>query len=237
MAKSQYLYGLEASTGETKSGSYVALRRGLRLSVLLFGLSWATPGLALEPSADERLLELVAANDLQGLRGYLQQTSVAADIGSSALLLAVEQDNEDIAGLLLAQGIQADGAVLAAASAQNMLALVKVLLNDTAFLNGVDADGMTALMQAALYGHEEMVAVLLAAGAKVNLQEPVAGYSALILASAHGYGGIVRRLLKAGADLHALTDEGHSALDWARSREGTPAFDEVVAYLLEAGAD
>jgi ankyrin repeat protein len=99
-------------------------------------------------------------------------------------------------------------------------------------VNERDAAGWTPLIRAAVYGWTESVAVLLGAGADVEVRDEE-GWTALIWASALGDDGVVERLLRAGADREARTKAGATALWWAARN----CHALVVETLLEAGAE
>ena len=104
----------------------------------------------------------------------------------------------------------------------------------------------TVLMNAASYGHSEIVEVLLAQGAHVNA-EANDGRTALMAAAKDNDFEIVRILLEKGADVNAADNDGRTALMWVvRKRmssyeELSPYLQksrkEIVEILLENGAD
>ena len=87
------------------------------------------------------------------------------------------------------------------AARQGELRKVRRLLSHGVNVNGVNANGGTALMYAAVGGHEPVVALLLSHGADVNAQGST-GWGALMLASAKGHVQVVQCLLDAGADVN-----------------------------------
>ena len=80
--------------------------------------------------------------------------------------------------------------------------------------------GETPLQRAAENGHLEIVKMLLAAGAKTDIQNSF-GETALMLASKRGYTDIVKALLKAGADFNIKNKCGGTAETMARRMEQT----------------
>ncbi|KAG2489257.1 hypothetical protein HYH03_012277 [Edaphochlamys debaryana] len=76
-------------------------------------------------------------------------------------------------------------------------------------------DGETPLCVAAESGHTDVVKALLEAGA--NTEATCRGHTPLHLATRGGHAGAVRALLAAGARREALTTDGQTALDLARS--------------------
>jgi ankyrin repeat protein len=91
------------------------------------------------------------------------------------------------------------------------------------------SNGTTGLMKAAHSGREEVVKLLLAAGADPNRRDNTNGVSALILAASSGHVAIASLLLRSGADPAGLPDDaGRSPLLYA-SRRGHA---ELVELLL-----
>jgi ankyrin repeat protein len=88
------------------------------------------------------------------------------------------------------------------------------------------------LEAAAHYGNEEVVRMLLHAGANVNAQGGYYG-NALQAAARYGRVNLVRILLGAGADVNAQGRVHDTALESATQR----GHDEVTKILLAAGAD
>lgn len=93
-------------------------------------------------------------------------------------------------------------------------------------------DGTTAAFMAAQEGHDDVIILLLQAGAKPDLKRKD-GFSPLLISSIEGQTMVVQVLVKAGADANQVTGDGSSALLLA-SQTG---FTEVVITLLRAGAD
>ncbi|MCX6858204.1 MAG: ankyrin repeat domain-containing protein [Verrucomicrobia bacterium] len=98
-------------------------------------------------------------------------------------------------------------------------------------LNAVQADGTTALHWAAYHDKVDIVAQLIAAGAKADVANRY-GITPLLLACQNGNESIVRALLKAGADANVEQSGDETALMIA-SRTGRPG---AVQALLEHGA-
>jgi len=92
--------------------------------------------------------------------------------------------------------------------------------------------GVTPLALACLNGNEQLVELLLAAGADANAPER-GGETALMTASRTGKPGAVKVLLAHGADVNAHERRGQTALMWAAAEGNT----EVVRLLIAAGAD
>ena len=89
-------------------------------------------------------------------------------------------------------------ALLSAAKVGNADTVKSLLASRNADVNGVDADGNTALIEAARFGHDEVVTALLIAKADVNRKNRD-GKTALMLAAEGGHDEVVRLLTQANA--------------------------------------
>ena len=89
-------------------------------------------------------------------------------------------------------------ALLVAARTGNADTVRSLLTSRNVDVNGVDADGNTALIEAARFGHDDVVAALLIAKADVNVKNRD-GKSALMLAAEGGHDEVVRLLTQANA--------------------------------------
>lgn len=117
---------------------------------------------------------------------------------------------------------------LMAAAQWKQLPVVKFFLEKGACTRPVEqATGRTALMYGCLSGSPRCVALLLRAGAEVNVSDSL-GMTPLMMAAATGKKRMVEHLLKAGADADTRDENGLSALDWAKRWNRT----RVVDYLL-----
>ena len=106
------------------------------------------------------------------------------------------------------------------------------LLASHADVNGVQADGATALHWAVYWDEGRTVEALVAAGANVNAANDH-GVTPLALAAQNRNDVIVHRLLAAGANPNATVSTGESVLMTA-ARAGNP---DVVKALLARGAE
>jgi hypothetical protein len=122
--------------------------------------------------------------------------------------------------------------VLVNAAARDELGKVKELLAAGLDVNILDADtDTTALMEAVDNGNQEMVVVLLNAGADVNAKNKFGG-TALLMLREQATDEIVRTLITAGAKVNVKDAEGNTPLMIAASLGNAP----VLQALLEAGA-
>ena len=115
--------------------------------------------------------------------------------------------------------------------------LCRFLLENGANLDATDKEGKTALHWAAMSGENDVLRLLIRCGSNVNRHDHYGSYTALHLAvacSAHNSAiETVDILLAAGADIHACTRWGTTALISAAIRGHQP----LVEHLLSCGAD
>jgi TonB family protein len=96
----------------------------------------------------------------------------------------------------------------------------ELLADPTVNIDGVDRNGWTALMYAARGEMPELVAMLIHAGATLDLQNED-GETALIIAVREGRVEAARQLLMAGAKLDLRDRKDRTARDWAVERKKT----------------
>ena len=195
-------------------------RRGMVLTVVVL----ATVLLAgAVPAADSPLLDATKRGDEAAVRSLLAEgadPNVAQGDGLTALHLAAQVGNLEIAELLLAGGAKVEAQTriggytpLHLASQGAHGAVVSVLLAAGANAGAVTTTtGVTPLHLAAkaMYG-EDAVKALLEHGAPVNAQESSAGQTALMFAASHGRTASVRELLSHRADPAISTEVGRCA--------------------------
>ena len=143
----------------------------------------------------------VAAADKPAVNYLLEQgpelETRTKDKGSTALLLAVEKGNLDIARLLLEKGADIHAkrtddwkdSTLTLACSNGDEAMVKLLLNGGADVNSSNRRG-PAIVLAAEKGHTGVVKLLLAMGAKVTVKD-WEGFTPRQVASRGGHEGVV----------------------------------------------
>lgn len=93
--------------------------------------------------------------------------------------------------------------------------LVDMLLRHGANPSLGTFEQQTPLIIAAHHDYAEIVQLLIAAGADVNVAETRYGFTALSSAAREGHGHVVGLLLDAGADTRARIKDGRSALQLA----------------------
>ena len=96
------------------------------------------------------------------------------------------------------------------------LAGVQAELDKGADLNAKDESGYTPLYGAVEKGHKEVVELLIAAGADVNVKDGEWGETPLHLAADKGHKEVAELLITAGADVNAKDGGGDTPLDAAR---------------------
>lgn len=124
--------------------------------------------------------------------------------------------------------------VLALATKENFVVIVKLLVAAGVDLDYQDDQGETALHLAARFGHTECAEALLSGPgeqkASTELPEKSFGWTPLFTACADGQLGIVRLLIAVGADLERLDASGWTAKEHAALR-GHIAIAEALAEV------
>jgi uncharacterized protein len=159
-----------------------------------------------QADALDRFFFAVRRDDEGALRQWLElgmDPNLINESFTPAIVLALQQDSLKAAALLLQSP--------------------KIKLEAT------NLQGETALMIAAIRGHQDLVQAMLAKGAQVNRT----GWTALHYAASGGHSGIIRLLLEAHAYIDAESPNGSTPLMMA-AQYGSP---ESVKLLLEEGAD
>ena len=221
-------------------------RRGMVLTVVVL----ATVLLAgAVPAADSPLLDATKRGDEAAVRSLLAEgadPNVAQGDGLTALHLAAQVGNLEIAELLLAGGAKVEAQTriggytpLHLASQGAHGAVVSVLLAAGANAGAVTTTtGVTPLHLAAkAMDGEDAVKALLEHGAPVNAQESSAGQTALMFAASHGRTASVRELLSHRADPAISTEVVDALKRMVVDKEAQERFREALTEIREsAGA-
>ena len=191
-------------------------------------------------SAD--LLDAVRRGDHRAVRELLQNhadVNAAQPDGSTALVLAADRDDAEVAGLLVRAGANVNAAneygatALSVACTRGNIAMIKILLEAKADPNAALLSGETPLMTAVDKGNADAARALVEHGANVNLKESRGGQTALMWAVANKHPEIVKLLVEHGADVRARSKGDFTPLLFAAQQGDV----ESGRTLLGAGAD
>jgi ankyrin repeat protein len=179
-----------------------------------------------------------------GVAALLRDAAAELDVlnheGLTPLGIACACGNWRMARFLLERGAKAEiagatPALLAAAgSEEDDPAGVLLLLKHKAKVDGRNAQGRSALHEAALAGHDEVLSALLAAGADVQARD-TQGRTPLLDAARGGSLSALETLLDAGADVGLRDGDGNSALALASMAPSPSA--ALLRRLLDLGID
>lgn len=159
--------------------------------------------------------------------------------GGAALLLAIQEENYDVAAVLISQGADinketyAGERVLSLAVKRNALSIVRLLCDQEHIdINAADKNGVTALMHAADYADKSfdptVLNFLLSSGAATELSDSE-GCTALLRAAKGTSCFALEKLIQGGADILAMDASGCCAMMLA-AKHGNSS---VLEYLLE----
>ena len=192
------------------------------------------------------LLETAGRSDEEEVVKALLQSGADVNArnkyGWTAWMLAVKNGHAELLPILRQAGAIERGAKeaeLIARAEIGDLNGVQALIQGGADVNVRDESGSTALIEAARWGHAEVVKSLAGAGADVNADNdgsvsPGGSGTALMVAASMGNVDLVRLLIELGADVNRRDDnDGLTALMWAI--DGVSL--EVVRLLIQSGAD
>jgi uncharacterized protein len=140
-----------------------------------------------------------------------------------------------VVSVLLAASAHAQTVDLTGAVISGTVQDVRAALDSGADVNAHQGDtGMTPLIAAAKY-NQEVIALLLAAGADANAKDTQYDATALMWAAyTANIPEVITMLLRAGADIQARDNRGMTTLMWAATHNLNP---EVMNRLLLSGAD
>ena len=116
------------------------------------------------------------------------------------------------------------------------VAAVRALLTAGEDVNAAQGDGMTALHWASRRGENEMVRMLLAAGANVRATTRLGNYTPLLLASQGGHAAAIDALVAAGADVKGTTAAGVTTLMLASASGQVAAVKALIAHGADVNA-
>jgi ankyrin repeat protein len=163
---------------------------------------------------DKRWLQTAIDGDIATMHKMLDHLdndiNCVDEWGSTALMLACYHDHTSCVRMLLDEGANIDlqdhrGVTCLMETSWNCnIELVHMLLHADVppNVNIVDDRGYSAITQAAEEGFDEVVVLLIEAGAGVNVRDKHYRASALMYAAAQGHLTVVRMLHAAGADLN-----------------------------------
>jgi len=243
------LLAAKADVNQTNGGGATALdwaaARGQLDNVRLLLEKGASPG-----AIDEGFVAAAENCQLDVMRALLEKGARLKEVGSRALLAASgstgfvdDQRRSETVKFLLSQGVDVNAkdkegfTPLILASDRNRPSVVQTLLDGNADVNakcdcsGYLSGGWTALMIASREGRADIVRMLVAKHAVVDLRNN-AGRTALAAAAGKGDAEVARILLDDGADPNARDDDGKTPLKYATA-EGNL---DVVRLLVQRGA-
>ena len=167
---------------------------------------------------------------------YLHVIEELSVTGTEKFADAYKQSNINFIKLLLAkaEGNKNPGQILRELCSEPARKGLAEALLSTGFVN-VNAKnkyGETALILASTDGSEDIVKMLLEAGANVNVEDNV-GNTVLLIAIDRGHKTVIKVLLERGADVNAENRSGQTPLRYVSGR----GREDIVKMLLEAGAN
>jgi len=183
----------------------------------------------------DRLIEAIKNGDGAAVDEILASNPAAANSrnarGETPILAAAYRWRRDIVDRLLCAGAETD--VYEAAAVGQGERVKMWIASDPGLVNSYAPDGFTPLGLAAFFGHEEIVAFLLASGALVNAVSRN-DFQVIPIHSAVSarHTRVAALLLDHGADVNATQEAGFYPLHSAANNGQT----EMVSLLLDRGA-
>ena len=182
------------------------------------------------------LIAAASRGDLEMVRALVQGGALVNqkdEKGFTALLRALQRNNDEVADFLVAQpgvDLNAQGSTgvtaLMSYIAKRREDVVTTLLSRGADANLQDADGDTALHLASRAGSVNVIRMLLDKGADLNARNKMGG-TPLMWAGVFGHKAAAQLLLERGADASLEDNKGNTAADWAKENKR----DEVAELL------
>ena len=185
--------------------------------------------------AEEFFLAIQEGN-ARKLRRLLTEDSMLIyardELGRSPILAAAYADQPEIANTLADLTVLLS--IFEAVAIGKIPHIVRLLAKDPDVVNAFSEEGMTPLVLAAWFGHEDVVEFLLQAGARVNsATKNNLKMMPLHAATLNGHAGAARILLAHGADANAAQQGGVTPLHIAARNGDVP----LLRLLLFNGAD
>jgi ankyrin repeat protein len=175
-----------------------------------------------------------------------QEQAELSEIRHSMLqgfLAAARTNNADKLNAGLKAGVPVDSAdasgrtALMIATHANAIDAARVLIEAGADVNATDQQHDSPYLYAGAEGRLEILKMTMAAGADLKAVNRYGG-TALIPAAHHGHVEVVRYLLTTKTDIDHVNFLGWTALlEAVILGDGGPVYQEIVALLLQAGAD
>lgn len=183
----------------------------------------------------QQFFEAIQAGDVEKLKALLAAEPGLVDArtssGVSGILLATYYNRSEMVHELLALNPQLD--IFEAAATGQIERVAKLLDEQPERVNAIAPDGFTPLGLAAFFDHLDVVELLLARGADVNLPSQNAQHVMPLHSSVAIQNiAITQALLAHGADVNATQEDGFTPLQEA-AQNGQM---EMVKLLLEHGA-
>jgi len=164
--------------------------------------------------------------------------------GWTPLMASAREGNVEIAQYLLEHGADIKNTVtegkqtlLHTAIWSDSVSMVKFLIDKKLDVNAKNNSGMTPFLAAVPNGNFEMIAALIAGGAKVNDKYKDTGKTPLHIAATKGYGELVELMIKNGAKINAKDKNGKTPLTYALKYEQKNAAEILMANGAKLNGD
>lgn len=208
----------------------------LSLAILYSGADVGNCVLSSDATLDTSVLEILVNAGVslgQTAQHDVMVSSFTGFLNGNPLDFLSDDEDGDVSASSSSAPASTARSPLACAAFQGNLQLVQLLVDaaDSEMLEKTDPKtGQTPLMLAARYGHHEIVAVLVSAGAQLNRVDSD-GWTALKSASWGGHVECVKHLVESGAEVNRCDTGGRTPL----SAAAWCGHEEVVKLLVEFG--